>query len=93
MTGRQKLMTTDGIREFVNAALADPAVDLAIPLAMSLALREGLGATVLTTLSRGDYHPSVGDVPGSLTYRDGDEIKVAKLSTESELLLSAYLDR
>ncbi|CAM5703600.1 hypothetical protein SALBM311S_00635 [Streptomyces alboniger] len=82
-------MTTEGICEFGNAALADPAVDLAMPLA----LHEGLGATVLTTLPPGDYHPSVGDVPGSLTYRGGGDIKVAKLSTESELLLSAYLDR
>ncbi|UKY47430.1 hypothetical protein [Streptomyces inhibens] len=63
------------------------------PLAMSLALREGLRSTVLASLSRRDYHPAVGDVPGSLTYRDGDQIRVVALSPESELLLTAYLER
>ncbi|MFB1044226.1 hypothetical protein [Streptomyces chrestomyceticus] len=81
------------IRALVSAALADPSVDLAVPLGMSLAFREGLRRTILTTLFRGDYHPAVGDVPGSLTYRDGDEVRMVKLSPESELLLSAHLAR
>lgn len=49
--------------------------------------------TALSKLSRGDCPPAVGDVPGSLTYRDGDRICVTALSSESELLLSAHLDR
>src|SRR5882757_4142681 len=93
MTGRQKLLTTQETRALVNATLADPTVDLAFPLGISLALREGLPTTVLTTLSRGDYHPAVGDVPGSLTYRDGGQVRVVRLSPEPELLLSAYLER
>ncbi|RLU76974.1 hypothetical protein CTZ27_38430 [Streptomyces griseocarneus] len=93
MTGRQQLMTAVEIRTLVNAALADPSVDLAIPLQLSLMLREGLRAMVLTDLSRGDYHPAVGDVPGTLTYRAGDQVRVVTLSPESELLLSAHLDR
>ncbi|NGO67872.1 hypothetical protein [Streptomyces boncukensis] len=93
MTGRQGVMTAQETRALVNAALADPTVDLATPLGLSLALREGLRATVLTSLSRGDYHPAVGDTPGSLAYRDGDQVSVATLSPESELLMSAYLDR
>ncbi|MYV98371.1 hypothetical protein [Streptomyces sp. SID3343] len=86
-------MTTQEVRALVNAALADPTVDLAVPLGLSLALREGLRFAVLATLSRGDYHPAVGDVPGSLTYRAGDQIRVATLSPQSELLLSAHLER
>ncbi|MEY9948424.1 hypothetical protein [Kitasatospora sp. GAS1066B] len=93
MTGRQKLMTEQETRALVNTALEDPDLNLAIPLAISLGLREGLRTAVLASLSRGDYHPAVGDVPGSLTYRDGDQIRVATLSPESELLLSAYLER
>ncbi|MEU7156013.1 hypothetical protein AB0A98_06150 [Streptomyces chrestomyceticus] len=93
MSEREKLMTTQQVRELVNSALADPAIDLSVPLAMSLALREGLRTTVLTDLSRGDYHPAVGETPGSLTYRDGDQVRVIRLSPESELLLSAHLDR
>ncbi|MEU6557842.1 hypothetical protein ABZ915_47755 [Streptomyces sp. NPDC046915] len=54
-------------------------------------LREGLRATVLSTLSCGDYHPAVTDAPGSVAYRDGDQIRVVTLSPESELLPSAYL--
>jgi len=86
-------MTAREARAVVTAALADPEVDLTIPLGMSLALREGLRTTVLSALSRGDYHPAVDDVPGSLTYLDGDQIRVAALSPESELLLRAYLER
>ncbi|MEU5435455.1 hypothetical protein AB0G73_19040 [Streptomyces sp. NPDC020719] len=93
MTGRQKLMTAREIQAFVNAALADPAIDLAVPLGISLASREGLRSTVLAGLSRGDYHPAVGEVPGSLTYQDGDQVRVVTLSPESELLLSAHLER
>lgn len=93
MTGQPKLMTAQETRALVHAALADPDVDLAVPLGLSLALREGLRTTVLTALSRGDYHPAVGDVPGSLTYQDGDQIRVATLSAESELVLSTYLER
>ncbi|WP_128508391.1 hypothetical protein [Streptomyces inhibens] len=51
---------------------------------MSLALREGLRTTVLASLPRRDYHPAMGDVPGSLTYRDGDQTRVVTLSPESE---------
>ncbi|QCX82223.1 hypothetical protein C9F11_43215 (plasmid) [Streptomyces sp. YIM 121038] len=86
-------MTAQEITALTTAALADPAVDLAIPLGLTLALREGLPSTVLASLIRGDYHPAAGDAPGALTYRDGDEIRVASLSPESELLLSAYLER
>lgn len=86
-------MTTRETRALVTAALADSTVDLAVPLGMSLALREGLPTEVLAALSRGDYHPAVDEVPGSLTYRDGDQIRVATLSPESELLLRAYLER
>ncbi|MFD7853351.1 hypothetical protein ACFV6B_03515 [Streptomyces microflavus] len=93
MPERQNLMTVQQVRTLVNAALADPEVDLAAPLGMSLLFREGLKTEVLTSLARGDYHPAVDDVPGSLTYRDGDQIRVATLSLESELLLTAYLDR
>ncbi len=81
MTEQPKLMTARDIRIFVNAALADPEVDLAIPLGLSLALREGLHTAILTTVSRGDYHPAVGDVPGSLTYRHGDQFCVATRTT------------
>ncbi|MBA6440655.1 hypothetical protein [Streptomyces sp. GMR22] len=49
--------------------------------------------TILTALTRGDYHPAVDDVLGSLTYRDGDQVRVATLSPESELLLSAFLEQ
>ncbi|MFG2865500.1 hypothetical protein [Streptomyces sioyaensis] len=91
MTERQKLMTAEETRALVDAALIDPRVDLAVPLGLSLAFREGLRTTVLSTLSRGDYHPAVADVPGNVTYRDGDQIRVVALSPESELLLSAYL--
>ncbi|MEE1797365.1 hypothetical protein PUR57_01445 [Streptomyces sp. JV176] len=93
MSERQKLITAHETDALVNAVIADPSVDLAIPLAMSLALREGLRTTVLATLSRSDYHPAVGDVPGSLTYRGGGQIHMVTLSKESELLLSAYLER
>ncbi|WP_369253738.1 hypothetical protein [Streptomyces sp. R35] len=89
MTERLPLMTTRETRAVVTAALADSHVDLAIPLGMSPALREGLRTEVLTALSRADYHPAVDDVPGSLTYRDGDQLRVATLSPESELLLRA----
>lgn len=86
-------MTAQETRALVNAALADPEIDLAVPLRMSLALREGLRAAVRAALTRGDYHPAVGDMPGTLTYRDGDQIRVATLSPESELILAAYLAR
>ncbi|RNF95440.1 hypothetical protein [Streptomyces botrytidirepellens] len=71
--------------------LAHPTVDLAVPLGRSLALREGLRTTVLAGLPRGDDHPVVGGVPGSLTYRDGDRVRIVSLSPESELLLSASM--
>ncbi|MCX4564643.1 hypothetical protein OHA02_52145 [Streptomyces phaeochromogenes] len=59
MTGIQ-LMTAVQIRAFVNAALADPTVELAIPLGMSFAFREGLKTEVLTSLSAGTTtRPSV----------------------------------
>jgi len=73
------------------AAVADSTIDLFLPLYVSLASREGLRVTALVTLNRGDYHPAVDDVPGSLTYRDGDQVRVASLSPESELLLATYL--
>lgn len=91
MTDRQMLMTPQETRALVLAALAEPTINLAVPLGMSLALREGPRTTVLTGLSRGDYRPAVGDVPGSLTYRDGDQVRIVSLSLESELLLSAHL--
>ncbi|MEV0437718.1 hypothetical protein AB0I84_22970 [Streptomyces spectabilis] len=91
MTERAEMMTVEQIRVLVNAALADDAVDLSVPLMFSLALNEGLRSSVLPTLSRGDYHPAVGNVPGSLTYLDGDQVRVVTLSPQSELLLSAYL--
>lgn len=91
MTDELRLMTKEEVRALVVAAVADPTVDLAIPLGMSLAMREGLRSTVLVSLSRGDYHPAVGEAPGSLTYRDGDQIRAATLSPETELLLAAYL--
>ncbi|MFD5890634.1 hypothetical protein ACFWHQ_32325 [Streptomyces sp. NPDC060334] len=56
-------------------------------------LREGLRPTVFTSLSRGDYHPAVDNVPATLTYLAGGQILVVTLSPESELLLSTYLDR
>ncbi|WP_411130105.1 hypothetical protein [Streptomyces sp. x-19] len=56
-------------------------------------LREGVRSTVLTGLTRGDYHPGVGDVPGTLTYRADDQWRLVSLSSESELLLSAHLNR
>ncbi|KOG67375.1 hypothetical protein ADK47_09495 [Streptomyces rimosus subsp. rimosus] len=87
------LMTTQEIRALINAALAAPSIDLAVPLGMSLMLREGLRTTVLTALSRADYHPAVDDVPGSLTYRDGDHVRVATLSPETEFLLAAHLEQ
>ncbi|MER5301354.1 hypothetical protein ABT039_18030 [Streptomyces lasiicapitis] len=91
MTERAELMTVEQTRALVNAALADDAVDLSVPLQFSLALNEGLHETVLSALSRGDYHPAADDVPGSLTYRDGDQVRIVTLSPQSELLLSAYL--
>ncbi|WP_190128441.1 hypothetical protein [Streptomyces mashuensis] len=91
MTEQPELMTVEQARALVNAALADDELDLAVPLGLSLALREGLPSRVLSALSRGDYHPAVDDVPGSLTYRDGDQVRVVTLSPQSELLLSAYL--
>ncbi|MGW7521751.1 hypothetical protein ACWGJ2_39925 [Streptomyces sp. NPDC054796] len=93
MAERQKLMTLQEIRALVNAALADDSLDLAVPLYISLAFREGLRSAVLAGVSREDYHPAVGDVPGSLTYRAGGQLYVVTLSPESELLLSAYLGR
>lgn len=93
MTGQHSAMTMQQVREFVNAALADDSIDLAVPVVMSLAFREGLRTTVLGRLSRGDYHPAVGGVPGSLTYVDGGQVRVVALSPESEMLLSAYLGR
>jgi hypothetical protein len=84
-------MMTEEVRAPVTTALADPTVDLAAPLGMSLMLREGLHATVLAGFSRGDHQTSVGDGPGSLNYHDGDQVRVGSLSPESELLLSAYL--
>ncbi|MBQ0855550.1 hypothetical protein J8N05_46140 [Streptomyces sp. BH-SS-21] len=86
-------MTAQETRALVNAALADPELDLGVPLSMSLALREGLHTRVLVALTRGDYHPAVGEVPGTLTYRDGDQVRVVNLSPESELILAAYLAR
>ncbi|MGW7292880.1 hypothetical protein ACWGIB_10895 [Streptomyces xiamenensis] len=93
MAAEPELMTTENVRALVVAAVADPTVDLSVPLGLSLALREGLRSTVLATLKRGDYHPAVDDVPGSLTYRDGDQVRIVSLSSESELLLPAYLAR
>ncbi|KPI02902.1 hypothetical protein OK074_5052 [Actinobacteria bacterium OK074] len=86
-------MTDQDIQTFVNATLADLNVDLSVPLAISLAGREGLRTEALTSSSRGDYHPAVGDVPGSLTYRDRDRLQIVALSPGSELILSAYLER
>ncbi len=86
-------MNEQQINDLVNATLADPTIDLAVPLAMSLAFREGLPTTVLTELSRGDYHPAVGDSHGSLTYIADGQVRVVTLSQESENLLSAYLGR
>ncbi|MGA5134401.1 hypothetical protein ACPCTO_31870 [Streptomyces olivoreticuli] len=91
MTELPQVMTVEQARALMNAALADDERDLAVPLALSLALREGLPTKVLLGLSRGDYHPAVNDVPGNLTYRDGDQVRVVTLSPPSELLLSAYL--
>ncbi|MEU0839520.1 hypothetical protein ABZ370_08620 [Streptomyces sp. NPDC005962] len=71
MTEQPKLMTVEETRTLVVAAVADPAVGLAAPLGLSLGLRDELRSAVLDTLNRGDYHPAVDDVPGSLTYRDG----------------------
>ncbi|MFS0695053.1 hypothetical protein [Streptomyces nitrosporeus] len=93
MTGQPKLMTAKETRTLVHVALADPEVDLTVPLGLSPALREGLRTPVLAALSRGDHHPAVGDVLGRLTYQDGDRVRVAALSAESELLLSACLER
>lgn len=56
-------------------------------------LREGLRTTALAALARSDYHPAVGDVPGSLAYWEGEQIRVATLSAESELLLAGDLER
>ncbi|MEU6355955.1 hypothetical protein ABZ896_42705 [Streptomyces sp. NPDC047072] len=92
MTGQLRAMTMQEVRALVNAALVDDTVDLVAPLAMSLALREGLRATVLTGLSRGDYLPAVGDAPGSLAYAHGGQVRMVALSPESELLLSAHLE-
>ncbi|GGU68608.1 hypothetical protein GCM10010211_37460 [Streptomyces albospinus] len=86
-------MTAEEIRKLVTAALTDPTVDLATPLALTLAFREGLRNAALADLARGDYHPAVGDVSGSLTYRHGDQVRIVSLSPESELLLAAYLGR
>ncbi|MFJ9848362.1 hypothetical protein [Streptomyces sp. NPDC101150] len=91
MTEWQKLMTVEEARAPVNAALADPGVGLAVPLGLSLAPRAGLPATARSTLRRGDYHPAAADVPGSVTYGDGDQIRVVTFSNESERLLSACL--
>ncbi|MEU5431102.1 hypothetical protein AB0H73_36615 [Streptomyces olivoreticuli] len=91
MTERPQVMPMGQARALMNAALADDELDLAAPLALSLALREGLPTRVLSALSRGDYHPAVNDVPGNLTYRDGDQVRVVTLSPPSELLLAAYL--
>jgi hypothetical protein len=88
---QHKPMPTQETRTLINTTLADPSVGLAVPLGMSLALREGLRTTVLASLSRGDYHPAVGEVPGTLTYLDGGQVRVVTLSPQSELLLSAYL--
>ncbi|MGW4490505.1 hypothetical protein [Streptomyces sp. NPDC004376] len=93
MTEQHRLMTLQEVHEFVKAALADDSLDLSVPLVMSLAFREGLRSTVLRGLARGDYHPAAGDAPGSLTYVHGDQLRVVTLSPESELLLSAYLER
>lgn len=75
------------------ALVADPTVDLSVPVMASLAMREGLRTAVLPTLKRGDYHPAVGDVPGTLTYRAGGQTLAVSLSPETELLLAAYMDR
>jgi hypothetical protein len=91
MTERPQIMTVEQARALVNTALADDNVDLAVPLGISLATNEGLPIRALSSLSRGDYHPAVGNVPGSLTYQDGGQIRVVTLSPQSELLLSAYL--
>ncbi|MFI1796624.1 hypothetical protein ACH427_04590 [Streptomyces sp. NPDC020379] len=93
MARRQRLMTAEEVRALVNAALADPTVNLAAPLMFSLMSRESLRLENLSGISRGDYHPAVDDVRGSLTYRDGDWLRAVTLSQESELLLAAYLDR
>ncbi|MGI5337714.1 hypothetical protein ACQEVS_10095 [Streptomyces sp. CA-181903] len=91
MTEQPQIMSAEQAGALVGGALADDGLDLAVPLALSLALREGLPNRVLSGLSRGDYHPAVDGVPGSLTYRDGDQVRVVALSPQSELLLSGYL--
>ncbi|MFF8432809.1 hypothetical protein [Streptomyces bacillaris] len=93
MTEPKNLMTADEIRALVVAAVADPSVNLSIPLTMSLAFREGMRSDVLARLKRGDYHPAVGEAPGSLTYQHGEQVRSVSLSPESELLLAAYLKR
>lgn len=45
-----------------------------------------------TSMPRDSGNPSPS-VPGSMTYQDGDQIRVVTLSLESELLLRAYLGR
>ncbi|MEU8887301.1 hypothetical protein [Streptomyces sp. NPDC048442] len=92
MTEQTNEMPSGEAKALMNRVLSDPKADLAVPLALSLLMREGLHSRVLATLSRGDYHPAVEGVPGSLTYRDGDQMRAATLSSESELLLSAYLE-
>ncbi|MGW0875340.1 hypothetical protein ACWD3Z_33365 [Streptomyces sp. NPDC002740] len=53
MTVRPTLLTTTETRAFVTEMLADSTVGRAVPLGMSLALREGLRTTVLAALSCG----------------------------------------
>lgn len=45
------LMTAQETRTLVNAVPADPTVDLSVPLGISLSLRQGMRATVLTSLN------------------------------------------
>lgn len=53
----------------------------------------GLRTAVLASLPRADYHPAAGEAAGVLTYCDGDQVRSAKLSWESEVLGAAVLDR
>ncbi|MFC1435312.1 hypothetical protein ACEZDB_32200 [Streptacidiphilus sp. N1-3] len=86
-------ITSEQIDELVSGALADPSIDLALPLALSFSMREGLRRSVMTGLSRADYQPAVDGAPGLLTYLVGGQLHSVSLSPESELLLSAYLDQ
>ncbi|KDR62723.1 hypothetical protein ACH4MU_15560 [Streptomyces albidoflavus] len=84
--------STTAVRRLIDASLDDPTINLSVPTMLSLAGREGLRLDTLAELNRGDYHPGVGQAPGTLTYRRGEEVVAVPLSPESELLLSAYFE-